>query len=466
MVLTLIVVLAAVVVHIVNVGFQAESDIRSAQIARSNLTRAQLDQETGVRGYTSTNDPTFLQPYRAALRTFPRNLQTLREAIARSNISAALPIVNDMAALHGRWISTVAAPLLRASAQHNAIAIQLRGKVLIDRFRADNRRLEALLEADATRRDGIAKQIVFWLFVLVLAVIVAVAGLLYIHSRSAAVLQSALAKEEDERRRTAGALEAQQRLLASMQRLFTQQALPRVATLTMDAVYMPASVEAKIGGDWYDAIELPDGRVLFSIGDVAGHGVEAAVAMILVRQAIIASAVATTDPAEILRKANVALRLQNAIMATAICGYIDPASMVVTYSIAGHPPPMMLGADGVVSMLPFGGVPLGIGEKLYNGTYTIQAEPGSRLVLYTDGVTECTRDVLAGEEALIASILAHRNSLQPAQAISDDIFHQCVPADDVAILAITFGDQDRTGAQKQSSQNAYAFASPIRPGRH
>jgi serine phosphatase RsbU (regulator of sigma subunit) len=73
--------------------------------------------------------------------------------------------------------------------------------------------------------------------------------------------------------------ENEKRIADALQSAFVQKALPVIPNLGFHASYMPAGAEARVGGDWYDAFELPGGRILFSIGDVAEHGVEAAVFM-------------------------------------------------------------------------------------------------------------------------------------------------------------------------------------------
>ena len=148
-----------------------------------------------------------------------------------------------------------------------------------------------------------------------------------------------------------------------LQRALLPASFPRVPGGQLDGAYRPASEEAEVGGDWYDAFELPDHRVAISMGDVAGHGLEAATIMGEVRIALRAAAVGERSPAAVLEQINSVTNLRSGIgMVTAIFGFYDPANRELTYAVAGHPPPALIIEDGFAGYLPGGGVPLGIGN--------------------------------------------------------------------------------------------------------
>ncbi|HEY6234932.1 MAG TPA: PP2C family protein-serine/threonine phosphatase [Candidatus Elarobacter sp.] len=259
-----------------------------------------------------------------------------------------------------------------------------------------------------------------------------------------ASLFATMARElDDERIR----VEAEKKVTEQLYQAFQQQ-LPVLPSLGFSATYVPASTGA-IGGDWYDAFELPDGRILFSIGDVAGHGVEAAVAMGRARQAILAIALGATDPGEVFERANLTMMLQDTHFATAICGYVDPATLRVTYASAGHPPGIIVGVDRIARHLDYGGLPLGVAHDAEYHSFEVQAEHGALLVLYTDGLLEYDRDLLAGERRILEAVstIASRRIDNPAAAIRDAIFARYEPSDDVAIMTIAF-------AQHPSDQTA------------
>ncbi len=236
-------------------------------------------------------------------------------------------------------------------------------------------------------------------------------------------------------------LEIEKQITDRLQEEFQKRQLPVVHNVGFSATYVPART-GMIGGDWYDAFELPDGRIMFSIGDVAGHGVDGAVTMTRAREAILAVALGATDPGKVLESANVALMLQDTKFATAICGYIDPSTLRVAYATAGHPPAIMVGLDGVAEHLQYDGLPLGVAHDSRYRSFEVQVEHGAILVLYTDGLLEYDRDLLAGERRILEAVsaIALRRLDNPAAAIRDAIFTGYEPTDDVAIMTIAFSE--------------------------
>ena len=189
------------------------------------------------------------------------------------------------------------------------------------------------------------------------------------------------------------------RVAQSFQEASLPSVLPNVPGLRFDAVYVPASDEARIGGDWYDAVRLLDGRIVISIGDVAGKGLDAAVTMGNMRQIIRGIAQVHADPALMLDAADRALRLEHPDrFVTAFVGVFDPVAKTFAYASAGHPPLLLRFRDGRIEALSDGGLPLGLREgRDASGGSIIDAALAEALVLYTDGLTEHFRDPIAGE---------------------------------------------------------------------
>jgi serine phosphatase RsbU (regulator of sigma subunit) len=214
--------------------------------------------------------------------------------------------------------------------------------------------------------------------------------------------------------------------------------LPHVAGYEFDAIYEAGKTEALVGGDWYDVFLLADGRFVISIGDVAGSGLIAAVLMAGVRQAIRGAAHVRPEPSMMLAAADRALDDPMERFATAFVGVIDPQTSTLTYQSAGHPPPMLRRPDGTVGELAGGGPPLGLYAQ-YDPPppHTLDLPHESLLVLFTDGLTESTRDVFAGEERLRAAL---RDATCFAAERPARRLHDCVLADgshdDVAILTV------------------------------
>ncbi len=145
-----------------------------------------------------------------------------------------------------------------------------------------------------------------------------------------------------------------------------------------------------MGGDFYDFIELPDGRIGLVMADVSGKGVPAAFFMAVARTNLNALAATASGPADCLQRTNDVLLTQNPmdLFVTVFYAVFDPTTGVLTYSNGGHNPPLIRRANGTVEMLTAAaGLVLGMFPATYEQD-TAQLQPGDTLVLYTDGVTE------------------------------------------------------------------------------
>lgn len=237
------------------------------------------------------------------------------------------------------------------------------------------------------------------------------------------------------------------RVADRLQRALLPGQLPVIAGAEFHAAYRPASDEAEIGGDWYDAFALADDRVAISIGDVAGHGLDAAIIMGEVRQAIRTAAVAASTPAAVLDYVNRMLVTRESIgMVTAIFGIYDPPAATLTYAVAGHPPPLFALANGMVRTLPTGSLPLGCVEELGARDWTFTLPAGGRAIFYTDGLIENDRDIADGEKRLaeaarsMTGASGDDTSFDPATAIQDLTFKNGSNRDDAAVLVLTRHD--------------------------
>jgi PAS domain S-box-containing protein len=233
--------------------------------------------------------------------------------------------------------------------------------------------------------------------------------------------------------------EHERRWSTTFQRAVLPLALPKVAGCSFDAVYEPGLGDAQVGGDWYDAVLLIDGRVLVSIGDVAGSGLEAAVVVGVARQIMRGISQLHANPMLILDAADRALCLEYpGVYVSAWVGLIDLVTRTITYASAGHPPPLLVSRDGEVRELPDAtSLLIGLREGHRGQASTVSLARGDTLVLYTDGLTEAGRDVIAGSRALreAASTLATKPTHHPANAIR----RQVIPdgaLDDVALLVV------------------------------
>jgi serine phosphatase RsbU (regulator of sigma subunit)/anti-sigma regulatory factor (Ser/Thr protein kinase)/CHASE3 domain sensor protein len=234
------------------------------------------------------------------------------------------------------------------------------------------------------------------------------------------------------------AFERAHHVASTLQRALLPQGLPVMPGIAFDGVYEPGRSEAQVGGDWYDALRLADGRVLITIGDVAGSGLQAAVIMAAMRQVIRGVAQVYADPATMIDAADRTLKAEHPDrFVTAFVGVYDPVAQTLSYCSAGHPPPLIRGVGGSVSDLPATGLPLGLRTRDESDPRTAEIPPGSMLLFYTDGLIESTKDVLDGERRLRAAFaeLAVVTRTDLARAIHDEVLREGAN-DDVAILAM------------------------------
>jgi len=181
--------------------------------------------------------------------------------------------------------------------------------------------------------------------------------------------------------------------------------------------YLPASSATRVGGDWYITAELPDGRVLLAIGDVAGHGLAAAAGMARLRGALAGLSITGAPPQQLVGWLNDLVRhVDDEHTASVVAGYFDPASRMLTWAQAGHPPPVLIRGPRARPLPQPDGILLGAGRRGYSAA-TVQLEPDDLLLLYSDGLVERRdRAIDEGLEILLAAV---RQSTDPDLVIND-----------------------------------------------
>ncbi|MBV8368468.1 MAG: SpoIIE family protein phosphatase [Candidatus Eremiobacteraeota bacterium] len=237
----------------------------------------------------------------------------------------------------------------------------------------------------------------------------------------------------------AEAYERERRVARTFQAAALTTELPHVPGTSFDALYEAGRSEALIGGDWYDAFRTADGRIVVSVGDVAGSGLDAAATMAAIRQSLRGAAAINPDPSVMLDAADRVLRSQAPqTFVTAWVGVIDPVWATLACAGAGHPPPLCRSASGEVVSLPAGGLPLGLRERGTDVTHHLELAADETLLLYTDGLIEAGRDVIAGENAVAAALRDADVETAPAQSVHEAVLGGGGASDDVALLVVAF----------------------------
>jgi serine phosphatase RsbU (regulator of sigma subunit) len=248
----------------------------------------------------------------------------------------------------------------------------------------------------------------------------------------------------------AASFDRERRLIQTLQHATLPPLLAKVDGATLSAIYRPASLEVQVGGDWYDAFDLDEHRILFSVGDVTGHGLEAAAAMGKLRHSINVVAMYESNPARILDAAEkILLRRFPGAVATAFVAIFDTRTQTIAYANAGHPYPLLRKRDGSIREFEADGLPLGL-RFAGNPAQPVveQLTDVALLAFYSDGLTEATHDMLLGER-LLHEAIASRAILyveNPARFIEDYCLRDQSP-DDVAILTVNFLRCRRWGFQ-------------------
>ena len=226
----------------------------------------------------------------------------------------------------------------------------------------------------------------------------------------------------------------------TLQRALLPDRLPEIPGVALAARYLPGGPGTDVGGDWYDVIPYPDGKVALVMGDVVGRGIGAAALMGQLRNGLRVYSIDHDEPAEILDRLNLLVeRLEPGQMSTAVVLTFDPLTERLCVASAGHPPPLVLTADGSASYLestpsvPLGVLPYGRYDA-YRGTLPA----GATLLLYTDGLVERRGASLgAGLRHLRAAVTSGpADPEELCEHVLQTLLPQGPPGDDVALLAL------------------------------
>ncbi|MET9664532.1 SpoIIE family protein phosphatase [Streptomyces sp. NPDC006475] len=206
--------------------------------------------------------------------------------------------------------------------------------------------------------------------------------------------------------------------------------------------YLPAVGSLNVCGDWYDVVDLAHGIFALAVGDVVGHGLQAATVMGMLRSALSAATRAVDGPAKALEVLGLYARsVEGAVATTAAVVTVDTSRCLMTYSCAGHPPPILMRPDGSWEALdqatdpPLGARPSHVPRPQTSRPYT----PGAMLVLYTDGLVERRgEDIDVGLDRLAGALSHHRQlgAERLADAVLRELDVSGGAADDIALVIV------------------------------
>ena len=234
-----------------------------------------------------------------------------------------------------------------------------------------------------------------------------------------------------------------------IQQRFLPQSLPGLAGLDVAGVSIPSR---EVGGDLFYWFTHEDGSLGFTLGDVSGKSVPAALLMSNVLAGLRAQALMRIELSQTLGRVNQLIfdQIEPGRFVTLFYGEVDPLRGELHYASAGHNPPLLLRAGGTIEWLRDGGVPLGVLANATYATSTVRFEPGDTLVVYSDGVTEAEGPAEAalpgepgmfGEDRLAATVAAQAG--RPSRVMLDgvlsavDVFARGTPqADDITLVVV------------------------------
>jgi serine phosphatase RsbU (regulator of sigma subunit) len=222
-----------------------------------------------------------------------------------------------------------------------------------------------------------------------------------------------------------------------LQRSLLPSELPHVPDIEFATRYVPAEIGG-VGGDWYDAFVLANGRMWIMVGDIAGHGMQAAVVMGRLRSTLRAYALDDHSPEEVLARADRKLQIfEPAETATVLCGLLEPPYDAIQLSLAGHPPPVIATPDSpaaVVDIEP--GLLLGVDLDIPRTSITLPLTAGAVVVAYTDGLIERRGESLVEGFARLCGAVRAEHPQQVCFRIMETLVGRDPPRDDIAVLAL------------------------------
>jgi CHASE3 domain sensor protein/anti-sigma regulatory factor (Ser/Thr protein kinase) len=437
---TLVVFVAAGILATVSLlgkSFAIQHELRVSQVLAAQVLLLQIDEQNAARGFALTHARVFLEPYYSANHRFDERLGELATATRAIGVPVDA-IIADIRERNATWRAEFVEPSLRTASPDGSpkdLTRALRVKALIDGTRLDVQTINDVIEERSVESDR-STEITFTLTTAacLIGAILTSALLIWLLGRQG---------------RLQGELARQRRAAELFQGAALPASLPDLPGFAFDTMYVPAALEDPVGGDWYDALQLNDGRIVISIGDVAGNGLKAAVTMAGIRRGIRTVAEIHANPVAMLEAVDRSLRSEQPDqIATAFVAVLDPIELKLFFASAGHPAAVLREPSGAVRTIGSPGLPLGIRGHGEGSVEYVDLPPGSFLVFHTDGLIEARRDLIAAEAQLHRLVAddAIRRAPGPARAIYETMLPPARPGsggetrDDIAILTLDIAE--------------------------
>ncbi|HEX3688905.1 MAG TPA: SpoIIE family protein phosphatase [Solirubrobacteraceae bacterium] len=433
-------------------------------VAVTNLERIVVDAETGLRGYVITGRSLFLEPTHDAQQGYAKAKTALSRAAATDG---AFP--REVKALESAadaymtgYLPTTLSLAARDRPASRGYTITLQGKRLVDGVRARTATLERLVSGrERGRQDSAKTESSHSTVEAILVLILLTGGTLLL----GVFLGYLVLSRERARQRS-------ERTVEVLRQSLLPTSLPAIPGCDLAARFHPAQAAELVGGDFYDAFAVSDGRWAIIVGDVCGKGAEAAAVTAMARWTLRSLASWSVGPDEALRFLNRAMLGEDLggrfITVAYLLLTIEDGTARVSVACAGHPSPILVPSAGDPRLLPSRGTLLGIWPDIRLQTTELALEHGDTILLYTDGVS----DPGPGPERQPTDALRDHARGAGADQLAETLErYATVPRapqrDDIAIVAVQFTDHrpaqvrpDRTAESRAGESSSHPAKNP------
>jgi len=248
-------------------------------------------------------------------------------------------------------------------------------------------------------------------------------------------------------------LAVEQAAASLLERSLLPGSLPRCPGLSFAARYVPSEGRT-VGGDWYDVFRLPSGDVWLVVGDVAGHGLRAAVVMGRIRSALRAYALLGIGPERVLELVDRKVQhFEIETIATVAVAVTSPPHETVQLALAGHPPPVLASGTGPAELVtPPVGPPLGTLPGVRRSSVTLRLEPGDVLAFYTDGLVERRKEPVDVGFRRLRELVTTQEPDRVAHALMRELVGSRSPYDDIALVVVRRTPETSPSPEPRSPQ--------------